>query len=442
MERRRRERLEWNRRTVGGVYDRIGKKNPRWDEPARKAMDLAARMFSEAVDPEVTSTDVHGPAKAAVDAGCDDPLLVYLYNRSLVGPDYPGDEEMTRRMRASAASLAASRYPAFRRAIARELAGTQALSAKAPDGASREQAERDFDAALALLPESVATDERNEFYEDRWLDALDRIIKGYRKLGVAAPAAYERVDARLAKHPELEVLRLHLRGKFWLAYGWEARTTAFAADVPAGGFERLEERLGVARQALEEACRLRPDDAWAATDLIAIDKSIGGDRATMERWFDRAMKGNGDNYNACQTKLDWLDPKWHGTDEEMLAFGRACRATGNWWAGITLLFADAHWRHASRLDPVGRAQYLGQPDVWFEIQAVFGEYLAHRPRRDEVRSKYAALAYLGGRYQQAHVQFETLGDRLTTWWDFPNIPLETLKRMRDDTARKVASRAP
>ena len=54
MEKRRRERLEWNRRTLRGAYDKVGKKDPRWDEPAREAMDLAARMFSEQVDPEVT----------------------------------------------------------------------------------------------------------------------------------------------------------------------------------------------------------------------------------------------------------------------------------------------------------------------------------------------------------------------------------------------------
>ena len=442
MERRRRERLEWNRRTVGGAYDRIGKRDPRWDEAARQAMDLAARMFSEEVDPEVTAYDVHGPAKAAVDAGCDDPMLLYLYTRSLLGPNYPGEAEMIRRMRAVAEALAASRYPAFRRAIAHELAGTYALAAKDSDKAAQAQAEREFDSALALLPESAATDERNEFFEDRWLETLHAVISGYRKLGVAAPAAYERVDARLAKLPELAILRLHLRGKFWIKYGWEARTTAFAPDVPAGGFERLEECLGVARRALEEACRLRPDDAWAATDLMDIDKAIGGDRATMESWFDRAMRANGDNYNACQTKLDWLDPKWHGTAEEMLAFGRACRATGNWRAGITLLVGDAHQRHASSLGPAGRSRYLGRPDVWSEIRAVYDEYLAHHPHNNVARSKYAALAYLGGHYREAHAQFEALGDRLTTWPISPYYPLETLKRMRDDAARKVVGGAP
>jgi hypothetical protein len=440
MEKRRRERLEWNRRTFQGAYDKVGKKDPRWDEPARKAMDQAARMFSKEVDPEITYSDLHQPARAAIDAGCDDPLLVFLYNRSLVGPNYPGDEEATRRMKAMAKALAASRYPAFRRAITLELAGTYALSAKEPSEASRKEAERDFDAALALLPESVANDERNEFWEDQWLDTLNHLLKGYRLLGVAATAAYDRVDAGLAKLPELKVLRLQFRGDFWTMYGWEARTNAIAPLVPAGGFEALEKRLVVAQKALDEAWQLRPDDARTAVDLLDIEKTVGGDRATMELWFDRAMKADGDRYGACFTKLDWLDPKWHGSVEEMLAFGRACRATKNWRAGITLLAVEAHFHHAITLEQEERVKYLGSPAVWSEIKSVFDEYLKHHPTSDVARSKYAAIAVLASKYPAAHAQFQALGDRLTTWSAFPSIPLEELKRFRDNAARITAEK--
>ena len=65
----------------------------------------------------------------------------------------------------------------------------------------------------------------------------------------------------------------------------------------------------------------------------------------MELWFDRAMKADGDDRYACLTKLDWLDPKWHGTAEEMLAFGRACRDTKNWRTGITLLVGRRSLAH-------------------------------------------------------------------------------------------------
>ena len=101
MEKRFRERLEWNRRTLEGSYDWAGKKDPRWDPAAREALDAAARMFSFQVDPFVYLKDVHVPAKKAVDAGCDDPLILYLYARTSVGKDFPGDDEYDRRLEES-----------------------------------------------------------------------------------------------------------------------------------------------------------------------------------------------------------------------------------------------------------------------------------------------------------------------------------------------------
>jgi hypothetical protein len=430
MERHRRESREWNLRTMQGAYDKVGKKNPRWDKPAREAMDLASRMFSQQVDPIITFKEIHQAAKSAVDAGCDDPFLVYLFHRSAVGPNFPGEEEAIRRMSAASKSLAASRYPAFRRASVLVIAGGFELYTRAPSEAFSKDGRRYYDAILALLPESVAGDERNEFWEDKWFDTANESIRAYRKLGMDAIAAYERVDAKLAKVPELKALRLKVRGSFWYSYGWEARTTAFAGQVPKDGFEKLETRLVEARKALLEAWKLKPDDARTADYLLNIDKSIGGDRATMELWFDRAMKADGDMVSSCRTKLDWLDPKWHGTPEEMLAFGKACRETKNWKAGITLLACDAHLRFVCLQEPEGRFKYLGSPKVWSEIKSVYDEYLKHYPNDDVVRGKYATLGYIAAHYPEAHAQFELVGDRLAVWPDSPNYPLESMKGMR------------
>lgn len=438
MGKRSRERLEWNRRTLAGAYDKIGKKDPRWDKTAQDALELAARMFSSQVDPVILPADIYKRAEAAVDAGCDDPILLYVFSRSSVGSNYPGEAESIRRIGVAAKALAASGYPVVRRAVALNYAGNYALFADTPPPTARDDARRDYDAALALLPERARTDERTVFWEQNWFHTLQELIRGYRKLGVAAPAAYERIDAVLAKLPELKVLRLQIRGEFWFTYGWEARTTAFAPNVPQGGFETLEKRIAIARTALNDAWQLRPDDGLAPTYLLDIEKTVGdGDRRTMELWFDRAMKADGNNVNACRTKLDWLDPNWHGTAEEMLAFGRTCGATKNWRSGITLLCAEAHLRYANMLGK-DQPKYLGKPEVWREVKSIYDEYLKHYPDDHAARSEYAAISYIGGHYRVAHAQFQTLGDNLTTWHYFPNLPLDALKKMRDKAAQIVA----
>ena len=193
----------------------------------------------------------------------------------------------------------------------------------------------------------------------------------------------------------------------------------------------------MARQALEEAWKLEPDDARTAGNLMEIDKAVGGDRATMELWFERAMNADGDGRDACWSKLDWLDPKWRGTPEDMLAFGLRCRDTKNWWSGITLLCADAHTRYSNFLGN-RKADYLASPEVWSDITSVYDEYLKHHPQ-DHVAPEQIRLARLRfPALPEAHALFQRLGNNLTSWREFPDYPLETLKSFRDYSAKVAA----
>lgn len=438
VEKRARERLEWYRRSFAGAYDKVGSKDPRWDEKALALLDLVARQNGER-GVHIPREDVTKAGKAAIDAGCDDPLVVSIYERSVTGAE--SEREMIRRKKAAYTALVESRYPARRRASALEGRASVVLTQRGRDVAASDSAKADIDAALALLAESAREEEPNRFWEEWWFEYLNDFIADYRKLGIDPPKALERVDVVLAKVPEAKAIRLPLRGKFWLDYGWEARTTAFAPAVPAGAFQTFEERLTEAKKAFEAAWELDHEDARSATSLLDIDKAIGGDRATMELWFERAMTADADRYGACLTKLDWLDPKWHGNLDEMIAFGRACKATKNWQAGLTLLDAEAHRRYASKLPVPERRNYVGSPQVWSEIRGVYEEYLGHYPLSNEVRSKYAAMAYVGGHWQEAHAQFQILGDTLTSWPTFPNFPLASLQRMRDEVAKWAASEA-
>jgi hypothetical protein len=438
MQKRRREWLEWNLRTSVDAYDKVGRKDPRWDAQARRAMELASRMFSRQVEPTITFTEVYAAAKAAVDAGCDDPYIAYLYTRSAVGEDAPPAREAARRSQAAADSMAKSRYPAFRRASALDHAGTTAPSGKGLNSEARKQAERDFDAILALIPESVASDEHNEFWEALWLDKCKSVIKGYRTLGVSPAVALERVEAKLAKSPELQVLRLVVRGDFHFFYGWEIRSKAFASQVGARNMRTFESEIAEAQKAFKEAWRLRPDDGPIAGYMLEIEKAIGGgDRAAMELWFERSMKANGDAFDTCLAKLDWLDPKWYGTPDEMVAFGRACLATKNWQSAITLLVGDAHLRYGSLMEHAEKTKYLASREVWPEISSAYSEFLKHCPNSHLWRSKYAALCYMSNHLAEAHEQFQILGDNLTTWPIFPFVPLPELKRIRDHAKQVV-----
>ncbi len=438
IEKNRRDCVEWNRQTIRVAYEKVGKRNPRWDKLALDALDVAVRFYSKQTDPEPSTRDLYNTAKAAVDAGCDDPYIVYQFVGNMRFNSLAEELEINRRMAEATKTLAASKYPAFRRAIAHRRAGGYISNSPGMDDANRKEVESHLDAALVLLAESIVNDERNLFWEDIWFEKGRELIRLYRKIGKTPEAAVERVHAEFQKHPETKVLALQTKGAFWFNYGWEMRSAAFAPNVPIDRARLFHEYLSQGKKALEEAWKFRPNDARTATYLLDIDKSIGGDRAVMEQWFEAAMKADGDKLAACSTKLDWLDPKWHGSPEEMMAFGRACRETGNWWAGITLLSTRAHLVYSGMLGDVGRRQYLATPEIWDEIAPVFDEYLKHRPNDAVARSKYAAMCFMGRHFREAHAQFEILGLRLTSWSDFPYVPLPTLRAMKEETAEIVA----
>jgi hypothetical protein len=441
MEQRDRERLEWNRQTLVQAYDKVGKKNSRWDEPARGALDLAARMYSQQKDPVIITDNIHPLAKKAVDAGCGDPLILYVYARTSVGPFDPGPAEYARRTIAAADAMEASFYPPYRRAVALRYATELIASKKDPTPEERREAERRLDAIVALLPKSVASDPRGYNWEDGWYTLLHGVVGMRHRLGADRKTAFDRVDASLADVPGVEAMRRLLKGSVYIGWGWEARTNAFAADVSDEQMRTFETRIREARAALNAAWEAKPGEPRVATQMIEVEKDIGGgDRQAMETWFERAMKTDGNDYSACQTKLDWLDPKWYGDEsgDEMMAFGKACRATGNWWSKITLLAADAHWRHACHLEPVEREAYLKRPEVWTEIQAVYDEYLKHCGFDNAARCKYATIGYFGRHYPEAFEQFQAVGkDNLATWYEYPNVTLDVLKQIRENTTRMV-----
>ncbi|MGP0062445.1 MAG: hypothetical protein ACLQGP_02425 [Isosphaeraceae bacterium] len=198
--RRERERMEWHLRTSVGAYDKVGKRSPRWDDLARKAVDLAVRQSYEPGS-QVTAAEVNRAAKVAIDAGCDDPLVANLFARSSIVPTALGRETLIRLRRDATRAYAASRYPAFRRAGSLESFARELIDGGAPDDAARKEIEDTLASSLALLPEGAKSDERNGFWVDRWHDTVIRIIKDYRELGVPAEGAYERADAKMANIP-------------------------------------------------------------------------------------------------------------------------------------------------------------------------------------------------------------------------------------------------
>src|SRR5437660_12120246 len=76
-------RLKWNLETLVGDYERCGRRNPKWDESAKRGLSCFAQLRSlgYSIKGNEALQKIPAAIKAAITNGCDDPLVRYLRAR-------------------------------------------------------------------------------------------------------------------------------------------------------------------------------------------------------------------------------------------------------------------------------------------------------------------------------------------------------------------------
>ena len=215
-----------------------------------------ARSVSKASDPPPSPDEVRAAFKKAVDAGCDDPLIVFTNVRyNVMGPDKSSDKPLAE----AVDRLLKSNYPSVRKATALYIsAARKSTRAKTDPKAARESV-GEVDRALGLLSRSFAEDGAGTALENVWLENLRNNVTPTLKVTEGSlKAVYDHVDAALAKVPAAKTLRLIYRGIFYKEYAWEARGKGFADTVSPENAQKFHDRLEEADKAMREAWRSTP----------------------------------------------------------------------------------------------------------------------------------------------------------------------------------------
>jgi hypothetical protein len=200
---------------------------------------------------------------------------------------------------------------------------------------------------------------------------------------------------------------LALKGRAYVDWAWEARGGGWANTVTPQGWKDMAARLDEASAALTRAWQLDPDDADVAVEMINVELGRNGDRDVMEAWFKRAMAADPDCYAACTSKLYFLEPKWHGSAEDMLAFGRECVAGGNWRERLPAVLIDAHVALAAY--EADKDAYWLKPGVWDDVVRVYAEHVRLFPDDSDIRGYYAKFAYKCHQWKVLNEQLAKLG---------------------------------
>jgi len=107
---------------------------------------------------------------------------------------------------------------------------------------------------------------------------------------------------------------------------WGARGNRFAHEVAPDQWRLFYEFNEKAADALRTAIELHPDYPEAYAEMITLSCSTG-QYGTPREWFEKAVAAQFDYIPAYYGYLTSLLPRWGGSLEEMLAFGRECAAT-------------------------------------------------------------------------------------------------------------------
>lgn len=193
-----------------------------------------------------------------------------------------------------------------------------------------------------------------------------------------------------------------LKGEANIHLAWAARGVGFANTVTPKGAAEFAEKMAIAGDALRNAWRLNPYDSRIANNMLEVEGAEGNGDDEFELWFDRAMALDPNDYTACSTKLNYISPKWYGSTNDMLEFGRECATNTQWGGHVPLVLLDAHYFVKQWIDycGLGDTNYWRHPEVWADLHTAFERYFQVNPNDTGRYDQYAWYAYQCGQWQQ------------------------------------------
>jgi hypothetical protein len=427
------KRRQWYEKTALNIFDKRAK-GKNWERPARAAVMAGIRQWSD--DPDLNGDEfdiIWREARQADHLKCGDPLVYVYWAQDLMDSD-PGKARDLAYICAEWAQERITKrgYPPVRQLEA-DLVLIRATAEKGPMSQSDQQkAETMVNECGGEFEKTIADPDLPQQELEHIFDLAGRasLALNHDRRTLCAP-----LFDLLAKSAVNPSTVLTVQGAFNADYAWDARGNGFANTVTADGWKLFAERLNKADAALEKAWSLDSTNSEAATLMLEVELGQGKGRNRMELWFKRAMDSDPDNYSACFRKMYYLEPKWYGSADEMVKFGRECAAGKNWSAGIPYILIQAHNNLAEYGDnsqgwPT-RDYFAAHPEAWDEIRQVYAEYRRHRPLSNWRDLTVARIAGFYGKWDDVNFLLNEVGDGL----QLPTMPQDEYNALKAEAQK-------
>jgi hypothetical protein len=382
----------YNLNTSVAAYEKAGRKDPQWDADARKCLALFARIRSWTNEtPTEVLQELRTTLARVVGVGCDDPLIRYLHLRFV---DPRTGIQAALAFSETASALQKSAYPDIRKFYATFWARRASLTAipQPPEAAAMLTTAASY-LAKALDDPSMPPPEADQ--------ACDLLMSASQWFETPRWDCYQILEKVLTNRWKGSSLALLVKGQAYLAYAWKARGRGLAPSVADEGWKLMAERSEVAAAALEEAWALNPRDGRICLAMMRVERGQGKGRDRLDLWFQRGMKLDPGSYDLCYEKIEYLRPRWYGSFEDLISFGRACTTNTSWKGDARLMLANAHVAVSQEIqDGEQRVAYLAQPKVWADVQFTFEQFFKLYPEAVGYRHNYALNAYWCGQWKE------------------------------------------
>ncbi len=115
-----------------------------------------------------------------------------------------------------------------------------------------------------------------------------------------------------------------VRGMYHTNDAWRDRGTGYAYTISDEGYILFKKKLAMAKKDLETAYYLNPKDPNSAGKMITVLTGLSSDRNTRNDWFEKAIEADSHTLLAYSAKLNYLFPKWGGSEEQAKDFALYC----------------------------------------------------------------------------------------------------------------------
>jgi len=379
--------MGWSKEIHVGGYQKEGTKDAKWDEPALEALkDYAYRRVYQTNPASNPPEYFHDQLKQAINSGCNDPFVLYLYDRLVASPPASATREVAAEYSRLAVAIDATGYSPFlkffvnlRTAQAWQAASTNQL----PEvNQFRRVAMNHLDYLLQAqeIPAGAAFDACLELYQVIQRNTKQR----YDFYANAEPVLFSRWGK--------EAFPYVLKGKFYIDYAWEARGGGYADTVTEHGWGVFAKRMKLAEKALDKAWKMDPSLPQTPLQFLRVELGQGRGRQRMETWYERAIKFPQNRYEAADLKLWYLQPRWYGSEEECLAFAREILKSDRFQGRVPLLVYHTH-ESLAKYFKASRPNYWQEPQVWPDIKSCFERYFELNGDDTDWRHNYVMCAW-------------------------------------------------